>query len=153
VASARRGIAQETLRTQPETLMVPQETLMIQTHPLSLEAAAAALDELWSPRILAQVNDQYLKVARIHGEFPWHAHAEEDEMFLVLRGELTIGRSEADGGPVVVQPGEFFVVPRGVRHNTSAREETLIALIETVTTEHTGGEQTPLTRTLAEQLR
>ena len=58
-------------------------------------------------------------------------------------GCLRIGRAEADGGAVDVHPGEFFVVPRGVRHNTSAAEETWIALIETVTTEHTGGEDTP----------
>jgi mannose-6-phosphate isomerase-like protein (cupin superfamily) len=73
-------------------------------------------------------------------------------MFLVLRGALTIGRAASDGGPVTVHPGEFFVVPRGVRHNTAATEETWIALIETVSTEHTGGEQTPLTRSIAEQL-
>jgi mannose-6-phosphate isomerase-like protein (cupin superfamily) len=73
-------------------------------------------------------------------------------MFLVLRGCLRIGRSDADGGSVDVRPGEFFVVPRGVRHNTSAVEETWVALIETVTTEHTGGEETPFTRSIAEQL-
>lgn len=73
-------------------------------------------------------------------------------MFLVLRGRLRIGRSAADGGDVELSPGEFFVIPRGVRHNTSAAEETWIALIETVTTEHTGGEATPLTRSIAEQL-
>jgi len=121
--------------------------------PVSLDAACAALSELWSPRVLGRVNDQYIKVARIHGDFPWHAHADEDEMFLVLRGTLRIGRAPADGGDVVVQPGEFFVVPRGVRHNTSAAEETWIALIETVTTQHTGEEQTPLTRSIEDQLR
>ena len=73
-------------------------------------------------------------------------------MFLVLRGALTVGREEADGGPVTLQPGEFFVVPKGLRHNTSAVEETWIALIETVTTEHTGGEQTAFTRSIEEQL-
>ncbi len=73
-------------------------------------------------------------------------------MFFVLRGALTIGRAPEDGGPVTVLPGEFFVVPRGIRHNTSAVDETWIALIETVTTEHTGGEETPLTRSIAEQL-
>ena len=73
-------------------------------------------------------------------------------MFLVLRGLLRIGRSEADGGPVSVGPGEFFVVPRGVRHNTSAAEKTWLALIETVTTQHTGSEVTPMTRSIAEQL-
>jgi len=70
----------------------------------------------------------------------------------VLKGALSIGRNEADGGPVTLRPGEMFVVPKGVRHNTSASEETWIALIETITTEHTGGEQTPMTRTIAEQL-
>ncbi len=57
-----------------------------------------------------------------------------------------------DGGPVVLTPGEFFVIPRGVRHNTSSAGETLIALVESVTTLHTGGEQTTLTRSIAEQL-
>jgi quercetin dioxygenase-like cupin family protein len=121
--------------------------------PISLSAAASSLTELWSPRVLAQVNDQYLKVAKVKGEFPWHAHAAEDELFLVLKGALTIGRSEADGGSVTLQPGEVFVVPRGLRHNTSATEETWIALIETVTTRHTGSEDTPLTRSLEDQLR
>ena len=125
---------------------------MIPTKPVSLVRAAALLPELWSPHILAQVNDQYLKVARVLGEFPWHTHDAEDELFLVLSGALTIGRVEADGGPVTLYPGEVFVVPRGLRHNTSAQVETLIALIETVTTRHTGNEQTPLTRTIAEQL-
>jgi mannose-6-phosphate isomerase-like protein (cupin superfamily) len=73
-------------------------------------------------------------------------------MFFVLQGQLRIGRAAADGGDVLVGPGEFFVVPRGIRHNTSATEETWLALIETVTTEHSGGEQTPLTRPIAEQL-
>ena len=123
-----------------------------QAVPIALEAACAGLSELWSPRVVGRVNDQYVKVARVLGEFPWHMHEHEDEMFLVLKGELCIGRSEDDGGPVVLAPGEFFVVPRGVRHNTSATTETWLALIETVTTAHTGDEITPLTRSLAEQL-
>ena len=125
---------------------------MTQTKPISLEAAASALTELWSPRILGQVNDQYIKVARIQGVFPWHTHDHEDEMFLVLRGALTIGRSEADGGPVTLAPGEFFVVSAGLRHNTSAEVETWIALIETTTTLHTGTTVLPQTRSIEEQL-
>src|SRR5271170_3824879 len=123
-----------------------------QQEPISLELACSALKELWSPRVVGQVNNQYIKVAKIQGEFPWHSHEHEDEMFFVLRGHLHIGRAEADGGTVSVLPGEFFVVPRGVRHNTSAAEETWIALIETITTRHTGSEQTPLTRSIKEQL-
>ena len=122
-------------------------------RPISLELASAALSELWSPRVVGRVNNEYIKVVKVMGEFPWHTHEHEDEMFLVLRGELCVGRAEADGGPVVLRPGEFFVVPRGVRHNTSAETETLLALIETVTTEHTGAEKTPQTRSIAEQLR
>jgi quercetin dioxygenase-like cupin family protein len=101
---------------------------------------------------VGRVNDQFIKVARVQGEFPWHTHEREDEMFLVLRGELTIGRSAQDGGALTLRAGEFFVVPRGVRHNTSAAVETWIALIETVTTEHTGSEVTAMTRSIAEQL-
>src|SRR5579862_6994622 len=123
-----------------------------QKAPISLELACSALSELWSPRVVGQVNNQYIKVAKVQGEFPWHSHEHEDEMFFVLRGLLTIGRAEADGGPVSLRPGEFFVVPCGIRHNTSATEETWIALIETVTTLHTGSEQTPMTRSIAEQL-
>ena len=122
-------------------------------QPVSLEAACQALPQLWSPRVVGRVNDQFVKVARVQGEFPWHAHANEDEMFLVLRGELRIGRAEADGGDVHVRAGEFFIVPRGVRHNTSAVEETWIALIETVTTRHTGDEQTAMTRSIDEQMQ
>jgi quercetin dioxygenase-like cupin family protein len=121
-------------------------------QPISLTEACAALPDLWSPRVIAQVNDQYLKVARVHGEFPWHAHEHEDELFLVLKGALAIGRSESDGGPITLEPGQVFVVPRGVRHNTSATEETWIALVETVTTKHTGEEQTAMTRSIEEQL-
>jgi mannose-6-phosphate isomerase-like protein (cupin superfamily) len=123
-----------------------------QQAPISLELACSALQELWSPRVVGQVNNQYIKVAKVLGEFPWHSHEHEDEMFLVLRGVLRIGRADTDGGPVSVNAGEFFVVPRGVRHNTSATEETWIALIETVTTLHTGSEQTTMTRSIAEQL-
>ena len=121
-------------------------------QPVSLEAACKALPALWSPRVLGRVNDQYIKAVRVQGEFPWNAHAHEDEMFLVLRGTLRIGRADVDGGDVLVGAGEFFVVPRGVRHNTSAVEETWLALIETVTTEHTGGEPTAMTRAISEQL-
>src|ERR1700733_8977093 len=125
-----------------------QEAQTVQKAPVSLESACSALQELWSPRVVGQINNQYIKVAKIQGEFPWHSHEHEDEMFFVLRGLLRIGRSDADGGPVVLHPGEFFVVPRGIRHNTSAEEETWIALIETVTTLHSGSEQTPLTRSI-----
>ena len=129
-------------------MLSPQQT------PVSLITACSALEQLWSPRVVGQVNDHFIKVARIQGDFPWHTHDHEDELFLVLSGTLRIGRAPADGGNVDVHPGEFFVIPRGVRHNTSTPDnsETLLALIEPAGTLHTGSEQTPLTRSIAEQL-
>jgi quercetin dioxygenase-like cupin family protein len=137
---------------RPEDSPEPGVDARSHGYPVSFEQACEALEQFWSPRVVGRVNDQYIKVAKVYGEFPWHTHEREDEMFLVLRGCLCIGRSDADGGPVWLRLGEFFVVPRGVRHNTSAEEETWIALIETVTTLHSGSEQTPLTRSIAEQL-
>ena len=124
----------------------------MQNERVNLDAAFGELQEYFSPKVVGRVNDQYVKVTKLKGEFPWHTHEHEDEMFLVVRGRLTIGRSEQDGGPVVLEPGEFFIVPRGMRHNTSATEETWNILIEPVTTTHSGDVQSPLTKSIAEQL-
>lgn len=119
--------------------------------PVDLLAAAAALTETWSPRVVARVNDQYVKVARLHGRLAWHAHDQEDELFLVLQGRLRI--EYRDRPAVELSAGSMHVVPRGALHNPVAEDECLIALVETVTTEHTGKLRTPMTRSLAEQLR
>ena len=90
----------------------------------------------WPPRVVGRVNDQYVKVAKLLGELVWHAHEAEDEMFLVVSGRLRI--QLPDDQEVVLTPGQFYVVPRGVQHNPVADEEVEIVLIETVTTKHTG---------------
>jgi len=96
----------------------------------------AKVTEHWTPRIIGQVNDQYVKVAKLLGEFVWHAHENEDELFWVISGRLRIQLEGLD--EVALSPGDFFVVPRGLRHNPIADEEVEIVLIETVTTTHTG---------------
>ena len=118
--------------------------------PVDLAAAAAALPDTWSPRVVAQVNDQYVKVARVAGTFVWHAHADEDELFLVLRGRLRL--EFEDRAAVALGPGECHVVPRGVRHRPVADEEVWLALVEPAATRHTGDVVTAATRTIAEQL-
>lgn len=119
-------------------------------HPVDLRAAAEGLAEHWSPRVVGRVNDQYVKVAKVLGELAWHRHEDEDELFLVLRGRLRI---QFEGGrETVLEEGQFCVVPRGTLHNPVADHECMIALIETVTTKHTGDLQTPRTRSIAEQL-
>jgi mannose-6-phosphate isomerase-like protein (cupin superfamily) len=117
---------------------------------VDLQAAFDQLTEHWSPRVVARVNDQYVKVAKLLGQFVWHSHDDEDELFYVVRGRLRI---EYEGGRAVdLAPGSIHVVPRGVRHNPVAAEECWIVLIETVTTRHTGTVDTPLTRTIQQQL-
>lgn len=118
--------------------------------PVDLLDVAEGLDELWSPRVVAQVADQYVKVARVHGAFPWHAHEGEDELFLILSGSL---RLEIEGAAAVeLSTGQVYVVPAGVRHRPIADEPCAIALIEPVGTKHTGDVDSPLSRSIEEQL-
>jgi len=102
---------------------------------VAVEAALKALTAYWTPRIVGQVNDQYVKVAKLKGELAWHDHAEEDEMFFVVYGKLKI---EFEDRAVLLGPGEFCIVAKGTRHNPVADEECGIMLIETVSTKHTG---------------
>ena len=111
---------------------------------------AATLTELWSPRVVAELDDSYVKVAKVHGSLTWHSHDEEDELFFILKGVLKI---EMEDRTVVLREGETFVVPKGVRHNPIAEQECHIMLIERKSTLHTGNEVTEKTRTLEEQLR
>lgn len=120
------------------------------TKVVSPAQSAAALTELWSPRIIGEVDDAYLKVAKVQGSLVWHSHEAEDELFLVLKGHLRI---ELEAGVVELDEGELFVVPKGVRHNPVAEQECHLLLIERKSTLHTGGIVTEKTRTLAEQLR
>lgn len=117
---------------------------------ISPAAEAERLDEYWSPRVLAEVDDAYIKVAKVKGTLAWHAHENEDELFYVLAGRLKI---EFEGGESVeLGPGEMYVVPKGVRHNPVADEECRLLLIERKTTLHTGDVVMEKTRSIAEQL-
>jgi mannose-6-phosphate isomerase-like protein (cupin superfamily) len=110
----------------------------------------AQLDALWSPKVIAAFDDHYVKVAKIHGAFGWHSHADEDELFLIVRGSMRI---ELETGTVTLNEGELHVVPKGARHAPIADEECLILLIEKKTTLHSGDTANPLARSVEEQLR
>jgi mannose-6-phosphate isomerase-like protein (cupin superfamily) len=118
--------------------------------PKSPRTIAAALTELWSPRVIAEVDDAYVKVAKVEGTLGWHAHRDEDEMFFVLAGHLRI---EMEDGAVDLDEGDLYVVPKGVRHNPVADAECHVLLIERKSTQHTGDTITEKTRSIAEQLR
>lgn len=116
----------------------------------SPQAIAASLTECWSPRVVAELDDSFVKVAKLNGTLAWHSHDLEDELFYVLKGSLRI---EMRQETVHLREGDAFVVPRGVQHNPVADEECLVMLIEKKSTAHTGNVQTAQTRTIDEQRR
>lgn len=120
------------------------------TIVMSPKQVARSLTELWSPCVIGEVDDAYIKVAKVKGSLAWHRHELEDELFLGLEGHLRI---EMESGAVDLGEGEMFIVPRGMKHNPVAIEECCIMLIERKSTQHTGDVTTAKTRTLADQLR
>jgi mannose-6-phosphate isomerase-like protein (cupin superfamily) len=111
-------------------------------QPINLAEKLAKFSEQWSPKIVAQMNDYHFKIVKIQGEFIWHTHAETDEVFLVLDGELTIHLRDGD---VTLKAGEMYVVPRGVEHKPEAARECSMMLVEPAGTPNTGdagGERT-----------
>lgn len=115
-----------------------------------LVAQFEQVSSYWSPKVVAQVNDQYIKVAKVLGELVWHSHDDEDELFYVVRGRLRI--QYGNGREVELPAGSMHVVPRGTPHNPVADEECWIMLVELASTRHTGDVQSPLTRSVDEQL-
>jgi mannose-6-phosphate isomerase-like protein (cupin superfamily) len=102
---------------------------------ISLAEKLAAIDEYWAPRIVARYNGNKVLVGKVLGEFVWHTHEDTDDLFLVISGHLTIDLPDRS---VELEPGELFVVPRGVRHRPRAEVETHILLIEPEGTPNTG---------------
>lgn len=102
---------------------------------VNLAEKFSLFSDQWSPKIVGEVDDYDVKLAKIEGEFVWHAHENEDEMFLVISGQLVMRFRDRS---VTVNPGEFIVVPKGVEHNPLAPVETQIVLFERKTVAHTG---------------
>jgi mannose-6-phosphate isomerase-like protein (cupin superfamily) len=100
-----------------------------------LSQKLSLFQDLWSPKIVGEVNDCCVKLVKLKGEFVWHHHEEEDELFLVIAGRLTIHLRD---GEVVLEPGEFVVIPKGVEHKPAADEEAHILLLEPKSTLNTG---------------
>lgn len=100
-------------------------------------------DEHWSPKIIGQLNGQEVKIAKVKGEFIWHDHAEEDEMFLIIKGTLKL---EFRDHTITLEEGEMLVIPRGVEHKPIAVEEVHLLLFEPASTKHTGNVEHELTK-------
>jgi mannose-6-phosphate isomerase-like protein (cupin superfamily) len=127
-----------------------ESTVMGNPVAVNIAQKLSLFDEAWAPRIVGEVNDLHVKVVKLRGELFWHHHDDEDEMFLVLSGTLRMG---LPGGDVLVRPGEFIVVPRGVEHFPSCVDgEVQIVLIEPKTTLHTGNVVNERTKTKLETI-
>lgn len=107
------------------------------------------VNEYWSPRIVGQVNDQYVKVAKLSGRFVWHKHDHEDEMFYIIKGRLVM---EYEDRKVQLNAGDFHIVPKNTLHNPVADQECHIVLIEPVATRHTGDVKSEMTKSIDDQL-
>lgn len=109
---------------------------------ISIAEKFSLFDETWTPKLIAQANGQLIKLAKGNGQLVWHTHDNEDEVFLVFKGQLTIEMKEQS---VVLGPGDMYVVPKGVAHCPHATQDTHIMLIEPASTLHTGTGDTELT--------
>ena len=100
------------------------------------------IKEQWDPKVITQLNDYHLKIAKIQGEFIWHSHPETDEMFQVIQGNMIIHLRDGD---LILKSGELCVIPRGVEHKPAAKDECYILMIElagTLNTGDAGGDRT-----------
>ncbi len=116
---------------------------MSEVDKVTLADKLAQFSDHWAPRTVAQLNDHDIMVVKVRGEFVWHAHADTDDFFLVLKGRLTVRLRDRT---VTLGPGELLVVPRGVEHQPVAEEETELLLIEPTGTPNTGDRETAAPR-------
>ena len=119
------------------------------TDKVNLAEKLQQFTERWSPRIVGELNGQHVKLAKLQGEFIWHHHEKEDELFLVLRGHLSIQLRDR---VVDLDEGEFFIVPRGVEHKPIASGETHVLLLEPTSTLNTGNVRDQRTVEVPERL-
>lgn len=120
------------------------------TLTINIQKEAEKLIDYFSPKIISEVNNEYVKIAKIKGEdIPWHNHENEDELFYIIDGNLLM---EIENQPsFTMKTGDLYVVPKGISHRVSSSEECLIMLIETKSTKHTGEIITPITKSIEKQ--
>ena len=119
----------------------PQRT-MTNMDVINIEEKFGLFSDYWSPKRIGKLNGQQIILAKIQGEFVFHKHDNEDELFMVMKGQLIL---ELRDRTVVVNPGEFYTVSRGIEHKPTAKEETHLLLLEPLSTKHTGDVMTDIT--------
>lgn len=110
---------------------------------INLQEKFKLFDELWTPKIIGELNGQHVKIAKVKGEFVWHDHASEDELFMIIKGQLKIQLRKEE---ILLNEGEIYIVPKGVEHKPIAEEECWILLFEPKQIKHTGLVKDELTK-------
>ena len=116
---------------------------------VNINEKLALFNDYWNPRIIAELNGQQIKAVKLKGEFVWHHHEHEDELFLVIHGKL---KMEFKDKTIDVSPGEFIIVPRGIEHKPVAKDEVHILLFEPSSTRNTGNVENERTRNKREKI-
>jgi len=119
------------------------------TNPFSTKKNFESITDYWSPKIIGELNGQYIKIAKLKGDFVWHKHENEDEMFFIIKGKLTIELKELT---IHLKEGEGYIVPKNTMHNPTCNEECWVMLIEPKETLHTGNVQTDKSKPIEDQL-
>ncbi|WP_425447253.1 cupin domain-containing protein [Dethiothermospora halolimnae] len=108
-----------------------------------------SIDKYWSPKVIAEVNEDYIKIAKFKGEIVWHIHENEDEMFYVIKGNFDL---HLEDEVITLNEGDYYVVKKGIKHRPMAKEECWVMLIEKKETKHTGKVITDITKSIEDQL-
>lgn len=116
---------------------------------ININEKLSTFSEYWSPKIVGGLNESYVKLAKLKGEFVWHMHENEDEMFLVIKGRLIIKLRTED---IILNEGEFFIIPRGIEHMPVAEDEVHVMLLEPKTTLNTGNVKNERTVEVLEEI-
>jgi len=106
-----------------------------QLNKVNLSEKFSLINNYWDPKIVGELNNQYVKIAKLKGEFVWHHHEKEDELFMVIKGHLTIKLRDSN---IELNEGEFYIIPRGVEHMPVAEDEVHVLMFEPQTTVNTG---------------
>jgi len=129
------------MTVEPLNQLLLQETNNLM-NKINLHEKFSLFEDKWTPKVIAQSNGQLVKIAKGEGELVWHKHDNEDELFIVFQGQLTL---QLRAGNIILNPGEMYVVPKGVEHCPKALPDTHFLMVEPASTAHTGTTQSEMT--------
>lgn len=122
---------------------------MLTNNPFTTEKSFESITDFWSPKVIVEFNGQYIKIAKLKGDFVWHDHKNEDELFLIIKGRLSI---DFEAKTIHLNAGDGYVIPKGTLHKPHCKDECWVMLIEPKETKHSGDIDAEYTKSIDEQL-